>query len=187
MERRKRWISYLWRGAALLIVIAVSIFVFSMRDLVEKSARFGYAGIFLFTLLTYATVILPVPGVTVVFAMGTVLNPLWVGVAAGTGAALGELTSYAAGYSGQAVVEKVALYQRIHGWLKQRKWKTFVSLVVFSAMPNPFFNLAGIAAGALRVPVLSYLFASLIGETIKMWLFAFAGAYSIYWIARFSR
>ncbi|MBI3764852.1 MAG: VTT domain-containing protein [Chloroflexi bacterium] len=175
------------RAAALIGVIAISLFVFSIRDRVEKFAAFGYPGIFLFTLLTYATVILPAPGATVVFAMGAVFNPFWVGVVAGAGAALGELTGYAAGYSGQAVVEKIGLYQRIHTWMKQSRWKTFIGLILFAAVPNPVFDLAGIAAGVLRIPIPRFIAALLIGETIKMLMFAYAGAYSIDWIMRLSR
>ena len=184
-ESRKRWAGCLGRAAALSLVIGISVYVFTIREKVAQSAHFGYPGIFLFTLLTYASVILPVPGVTVVFAMGAVFNPFWVGVAAGAGAAIGELTGYAAGYSGQVVVEHVVAYQRIRDWLKQGRWKTFAGLVILSAVPNPAFDLAGIAAGMLRIPIPRFLFALLIGETIKMWLFAYAGAYSIDWIVRF--
>jgi uncharacterized membrane protein YdjX (TVP38/TMEM64 family) len=184
-ERRKYWSIRLARAAAVIIVIAVSVFVFAVRDDVEKFARFGYIGIFLFTLLTYATVILPAPGVTVVFAMGAVLNPLWVGIAAGVGAALGELTGYAIGYSGRALIENVVLYRRIRDWMKQSWWKTFVGLVVLSAVPNPAADLAGIAAGVLRIPISRFLLALLVGETIKMWLFAYGGAHSIDWITHF--
>ena len=182
-ESRKRWAGPLGRAAALSLVIGVSVYVFTIRETIARSAHFGYAGIFLFTLLTYASVLLPAPGITVVFAMGAVFNPFWVGVAAGAGAALGELTGYAAGYSGQVLVEQVVVYQRIRDWLKQGRWKTFVGLVILSAVPNPAFDLAGIAAGVLRIPLSRFLFALLIGETIKMWLFAYAGAYSIDWIA----
>ncbi len=74
------------RLAALLAVVAITAFVFSIRGEVERFAHFGYPGIFLFTLLTYATVILPAPGATVVVVMGGVFNPFWVGIAAGLGA-----------------------------------------------------------------------------------------------------
>ena len=181
-ESRKRWAGYLGRAATLSLVIGTSVYIFTIRDKIAQSAQFGYPGIFLFTLLTYASVILPLPGVSVVFAMGAVFNPFWVGVAAGAGAALGELTGYAAGYSGQVLVEQVVLYQRIRDWLKQGRWKTFAGLVILSAVPNPAFDLAGIASGVLRIPLPRFLFAVLIGETIKMWFFAYAGAYSIDWI-----
>lgn len=186
-ERRKRWMGYLGRAAVLVATVALSVFLISARNEVEKFARFGYAGIFLFTLLTYATIILPVPGAAMVFSMGAVLNPLWVGVVAGAGAAVGQLTGYVVGYFGQAGMENVVLYQRVRDWMKQSRWKTFVGLIVLSAVPNPAADLAGIAAGVLRIPIPSYLCAVFIGEMIKMWVFAYSGAYSLDWIARFLR
>jgi len=186
-EQRRRRADRLKRAAALLAVAAISLYIFSLGAEVERFARFGYPGIFLFTLLTYATVILPAPGATVVIVMGSVFNPFWVGMAAGAGAALGELSGYAAGYSGQAIVEHVRVYARLRGWMSHSPWKTFFGLILLSALPNPAFDLAGIAAGALRIPLPRFLAALWIGETLKMWMFAFAGAYSVDWIMRLVR
>ena len=55
-----------------------------------------------------ATLLLPAPGIAVVFAMGSVFNPFLVSLAAGTGAAVGEMSGYAAGFSGQGVLGRHA-------------------------------------------------------------------------------
>ena len=183
-EQPRQWIGYLGRAAVLVGVVVLSLFIFSIRAEVEKFARFGYAGIFVFSLLSYTSVI-PVPGVAVVFAMGVVFNPLWVGVAAGAGAALGDLSGYAVGLSGETMVENVGLYRRVRNWMTQNRRRTLVGLVVLSAVPNPAAKLAGVAAGALRIPIPQFLSALLIGETIKMWAFAYAGAYLRDWIMPF--
>ena len=51
----------------------------------------------------------------------------------------------------------------------------FITLVVLSAIPNPFFDLAGISAGTLRIPVLRFLAFCTIGKILKMLVFAYAG------------
>ena len=66
-----------------------------------------------------ATIILPVPGLIFVFALGHTLNPLVVGLVAGPGAALGELTGYLAGYGSSAVIDNLKLYHRIQGWMEK--------------------------------------------------------------------
>jgi len=149
---------------------------------VEEFAVYGYPGIFLIALMANATVILPAPGVAVVFAMGSVFNPLGVAFAAGAGGTIGELTGYLAGFSGQAVVENTAMYNRILPWVK--KYGAWVILVL-SAIPNPFFDIAGVAAGIAKIPIWQFMLACWVGQTIKMAMFAFAGAYSIEWIANF--
>jgi len=173
------WRSAALRALALLTVIGISVFVFSIRDHVDKFAAYGYPGIFLIALLANATVLLPAPGVAVVFAMGSVFNPIWVGLAAGTGGALGEFSGYLAGFSGQVVVERVHLYGRIQPWVeKYGGW----AILVLAAIPNPFFDLAGVAAGAVKMPLWKFLLFCWFGQLIKMTLFAYAGAHSINWL-----
>jgi uncharacterized membrane protein YdjX (TVP38/TMEM64 family) len=161
------------RILALFVVIALSIFVFSIRDQAEQLAIYGYPGIFILSFLAYATVLLPAPGVAVVFTMGSVFNPIGVAIAAGTGAALGELSGYLAGFSGQAVVEKVEIYDRLTSWMKRYGSLT---VLVLAAIPNPFFDLAGVAAGSLKMHVVRFFIWCWVGEMIKMAIFAFAGA-----------
>ncbi len=164
------------RILALFVVIALSVFVFTIRDQAEQLAIYGYPGIFVISFLAYATVLLPAPGVAVVFTMGSVFNPFGVAIAAGTGAALGELTGYLAGFSGQAVVERVEIYERLTSWMKRNGSLT---ILVLAAIPNPFFDLAGVAAGSLKMHVVRFFIWCWIGETIKMAIFAFAGARSL--------
>ena len=161
------------RIASLLAVVVISIYIFSIRDQAEQLAIYGYPGIFLLAFLAYATVLLPAPGIAVVFTMGSVFNPLYVALAAGAGAALGELSGYLAGFSGQVLAERVDLYNRLEKWMR---FNGGLTIVLLSAIPNPLFDLAGLTAGALKMPVPKFLAYCWIGETIKMLLFAFAGA-----------
>ena len=167
------------RILALLVVVGITVLIYVLRDHVQQFEAYGYPGIFLVTLLANATVILPAPGVAVVFAMGAVFNPFGVALAASLGGALGELTGYLAGFSGQAVVERAAVYQRISGWVK--KYGQF-AILIMAAIPNPFFDLAGIAAGMLKMPVWKFLLFCWLGQVVKMSLFALAGHYSINWL-----
>jgi uncharacterized membrane protein YdjX (TVP38/TMEM64 family) len=108
--------------------------------------------------------------------MGGVFHPLGVALAAGVGAALGEISGYLAGYSGQAVVERARLYERLTAWMGKNGPLT---VLLLSAIPNPFFDLAGAVAGALKMPVFQFLLWCWIGETIKMLAFAYAGQFTL--------
>ncbi len=160
-------------------MIGITVYIYSIRDHIKDFEQYGYPGIFIIALLANATVFIPAPGVAIVFAMGSIFNPLGVGLAAGTGGAIGELSGFLAGYSGQAMVEKTDVYNRIKPWVeKYGGW----AILVLSAIPNPFFDLAGVAAGIAKMPVGKFLLFTWIGQLIKMSLFAFAGKYSIHWI-----
>jgi membrane protein DedA with SNARE-associated domain len=165
-----------FRVLAVLAVVGISLYVFSIREHVDRFSKWGYPGIFFIALLANATVFLPAPGVAVVFAMGGVFHPIGVAIAAGTGGAVGELSGYLAGFGGQAVVEKTAAYARIQPWVQ--KWGGWAVLIL-AAIPNPFFDLAGIAAGTLKMPVWKFLLFCWTGQMIKMTAFAFAGAASL--------
>jgi membrane protein DedA with SNARE-associated domain len=172
------------RILALLAVIGLTIFIYIIRNRVDDFAAFGYPGIFIIALLANATVLLPAPGVAIIYAMGAIFNPLGVGLAAGTGGAIGELSGYLAGFSGQAVIERTDIYDRIKPWVKKYGgW----AIMVLSAIPNPFFDVAGIAAGMAKMPVRTFLFFTWIGQLIKMTLFALAGKYSIQLLTNFIR
>ncbi len=172
------------RILALAVVVGITVYIFSIRDRVEEFAAYGYPGIFIIMLMANATVILPAPGVAVVFAAGNIFNPLLVALAAGTGGAIGEISGYLAGFSGQAVVERMDIYQKINPWVKKYgAW----TILILSAIPNPFFDLAGIAAGMAKMPLWKFLLFCWIGQLIKMAMFAYAGAYSIDWMMNLMR
>jgi membrane protein DedA with SNARE-associated domain len=168
------------RLLAVLFVLGITVYIYSIRDHIKDFAGYGYPGIFIIALLANATVLIPAPGIAVVFAMGSIFNPLGVAIAAGTGGALGELSGYLAGFGGQAVVERAHIYNRIHPWVD--KYGGY-AILVFAAIPNPFFDLAGIAAGASKMSVWRFLFFCWIGQIIKMSFFAYSGAYSLNWLS----
>jgi len=153
--------------------MAITLAIFLLRQRLARLGAYGYPGIFLVSLSSSATIILPVPGLAVVFGMGGVLNPFLVGLAAGMGDALGELTGYMAGYGGRAVVEDREMYERLESWMRRNGAAT---IFVLSAVPNPIFDLAGIAAGVLRFPLERFLLSCWVGKTIKATAFALAGA-----------
>jgi membrane protein DedA with SNARE-associated domain len=180
--KSSRFFTNLLRVLALFVVVGITLYIYSIRDRVEQFAGFGYPGIFLIALLANATILLPAPGVAVIYAMGAIFNPFGVGLAAGLGGTIGELSGYLAGFSGQAVVERMDIYNRVKPWVdKYGGW----AILVLSAIPNPFFDVAGIAAGIAKMPLPTFLLFSGIGQLIKMTAFALAGHYSISLLSTF--
>lgn len=177
----RKWTRWLAIAVALSITAAILIF----RKELAQFATYGYVGIFIISLLGNATVVLPVPGLLGVFAGGSAFNPIIVGLVAGVAEPLGELTGYLAGYGGRGIVENKQLYNRLSKWMQHRNYFTgYLTIFVLSVIPNPLFDLAGIAAGAMRLPVSGFLVACWLGKTIKALAIAFAGAYSVDFVAR---
>jgi uncharacterized membrane protein YdjX (TVP38/TMEM64 family) len=171
------------RILVLVSVVAFIVALFIFRDQVKKLENYGYVGIFLISIAANATIIIPLPGVAFTTAMGAIFNPIGVAVAAGLGAAIGELSGYLAGFSGQAVMERAALYDRLTKWMMKHQNLAYLMIAVVAFVPNPLFDLAGMASGALKLPLWKFLIACAIGKIFKMLIFAYAGYYSISFVS----
>ena len=162
-------------GLVLIIGIVVGVFLFyrSYPERLEALEGYGYLGVFLISVILNATIVLPAGNFLVLATMGAVLpSATLVGLAGGIGAAIGELTGYAAGYSGQAIVTRQRVYTRLKEWVA--KWG-MLTIFVLSVAPL-VFDLAGIAAGALRLPIWKFFIACWLGRTILYLLIAWGGA-----------
>jgi len=135
---------------------------------VEQWGAYGYAGVFVLTLLSSATVLLPSAalGAAIKFGASATLNPLLVGVIGGVAAGLGESTGYLAGRSGArlARVQERRVYQRIARWVERRGTLT---VFLLAAIPLPLIDLAGLAAGALGMHYWRFMAACLAGKIIR--------------------
>ncbi len=171
------------RIIVILFVIGLTAVILTLADQIEAFTEtipnlgwFAYPSIFGVSIVANATIILPVPGVVMTSLFGSIFNPFLVALAAGLGASLGELSGYLAGFSGQGVLEKSKWNQRIQEWMKKYgQW----TILILSFIPNPLFDVAGMTAGVLKMPVAKFLFWCAIGKILKMLLFALAGD----WIA----
>ena len=167
--RARKFLSFLMMGA---ILVGFSALVFIFRDQIIRLSHYGYLGLFVIAAVSSASVLFPVPGLSLAFVTAGALNPLIVGLAVGTGAACGELTGYLAGTAGKGLIEDQPGYERTAGWMKRfGVWAVFVLAVI----PNPFFDIVGIMSGVMRIPVWRFFTACWAGNVIKATVVAFAG------------
>ena len=132
-------------------------------------AELGYPGIFLVNLIGSASIILPVPSFVVTFAFGAILNPWLVGIAAGTGAAIGELTGYALGFGSREMIEKRhrKWFERTKRWVES--WGIFPVIALFAATPLPD-------------DIRKFFLAVLIGKVVMSLALAWGGFYGLQWV-----
>jgi membrane protein DedA with SNARE-associated domain len=169
------WRTNLLRALALVLVIGITFSLFALRGRFSHLNIVGYPVMFLLSILLNATVFLPLPSIALASVLGanTVFNPILVAVVVGSGAAFGEITGYLAGFGGQIVLENVKWYERFLKWMKRYGgW----AILVLAFIPNPLFDLAGISAGALKMPLAKFLFWCCLGKILKMLVFSLAGA-----------
>ncbi|MEE9401465.1 MAG: VTT domain-containing protein [Dehalococcoidia bacterium] len=166
--------------AGALAMILVSILVQKPTNPQEYIETSGYAGVFIMGVIGSASPIWPLPGSWAAFvAAGLGLNPFLIGLVAGVGEPIGELSGYTAGYGGQIAINRWKRYGQIMNWMRRHGGMT---IFIISAIPNFFIKLATIAAGSLRYPLWKFFIYCWAGKTVKSLGFALAGAGLSGWI-----
>ncbi len=168
-RRRNR----LLRFGGLILAVVITVVIYSLRDRLRSVTSYGYLGLFVISIIGNATIILPVPTFLTAFLGGGIYNPVLVGIISAAGATIGELTGYLAGLGGKAIVENRDMYDRFSRWMERYG---LVALFVLAAIPNPFFDVAGIIAGMSHMRVSTYILVVWAGKIVKFVLIAYLGA-----------
>jgi len=169
--KRRNWVSHI---AALLAAVGITLGLILLRDQIKHLPVVGYPAVFLISLIGNATIILPTPSMAVVLGVSGALNPIAVGVIAGLGSALGEMTGYLAGMGGRVAIEDRDLYNRIERWMRQYG---LLAIFVLGLIPNPAFDVGGMIAGALKMPFWQFLLAAWAGKGLRLVIFALGGQF----------
>jgi membrane protein YqaA with SNARE-associated domain len=185
VSRRRGWfrLEYAILAALTLLFAGYLIAYFVLDVELEHIRDWGYLGIFLLAMAGSATIVLPTPSNVAIFGSSAVLDPvlgipapLLVGLIAGLGDALGEFSGYGLGYAGTDLIRRRKLFETFEGWMHRRG---MVTVFLLSTFPNPFFDLAGTAAGASRMPPARFFVATLCGKVVKDLFLAYGGSFSI--------
>ena len=142
----------------------------------------GYGGVWIISFIAAGSIIFPLPGpaaVCVAAAPDFGLNPLAIGLISASAEALGEMTGYIAGVSGKSLIQRQRLFSRVQGLVQRRGG---IILFIGSMVPNPFFDLIGIAAGSVSYPIKKFLIVVFFAKAIKSISIAYACFMGIEWI-----
>jgi len=153
------------------IIIAAIVLLFS--DRIAELSAYGYIGVFLISLLSSATILIPVPGWAVVVALSKTLDPYILGIAAGVGSGLGEMVGYEVGNGARRLIDKN------DNNIKAIEKYGAVAIFFLAFIPNPLFDVAGLAAGALKMPMWKFLLATVSGRILRFFLLAYLGSWAL--------
>ena len=185
--KRKRW---LYLALLLLVLIAVSFgtaYLFQkvlspLQTTLDRFAWLAYLIVFATTLLGNLTIVAPVPiAGAIMIAAATRWNPILVALSASIGGTIGELSGYYAGYLGKKMVmsEYTKGYNRVASWIDRfGPWAIF--LLAFQ--PILPFDIAGLVAGSLRMPLRKFLPALWAGKFPKYIILCYLGTGFIHFL-----
>jgi len=145
--------------------------------MMDFALQFGYLGVFIISFIGSVSVVFPIPTTIVIFFLGGVLDPFFVAVSGGLGAALGEFSGYTLGYYGRKIVNEQ----------RKRKMDYIVKLFdkygpatifLFALTPLPD-DLLFIPLGVMRYPFWKAFIPALLGKTLMTFILAYSGQQSI--------
>ncbi len=184
MEIRKSDIIFL----VLLVVTTVLLFIFGdqilalSRSLNEWTknvgVEYGYIGIFIACVIGNGTIIIPIPYALIIvfFATNPNFDPLLLGLVAGFGSAIGEITSYALGRG----VGKIGIESKYSWELERLKTvienKTFFVIFLFGLTPLPD-DIIMIPVGIIGYNFKKAILACALGKIILSLFLAYGGHY----------
>jgi membrane protein DedA with SNARE-associated domain len=167
-------------GAALTVAMVAAIIIYN--DKLRSLQGWGYLGAFIISILGGATVIVPVPMLPVVFALGGAMGNPWpvflLGLAAAAGEVIGGITIYLTGQgAGRAISNNKngrmqKAYERMLCFIERRG---VLALFLVTFIVNPFFYPAAFACGALRMGLKKFVPVIIVGKIIKCMTVVYAG------------
>jgi len=176
-------------GVILTVLMFAAIIIFN--DSLSEMQEWGYVGAFFISILGGATVIVPIPMLAVIFALGSAMGNPWqvalLGMAAAIGEVIGGLTIYMTGQgAGRAIsVNKNSRIQKAYErMLKFIERRGTLALFLVTFIINPFFYPAAFACGALRMGLKRFIPVIFIGKIIKCMTIVYAGYFGLKGIFR---
>ena len=157
----------------ILIVISIGLaFLFNyllspLKTRLQDFAWMAYLIVFGTNLLSNLTVVAPVSiGASIMVTAAGFYNPVLIALVAAIGGTLGEIGGYYAGSLGKNAVfnDYPEAYGRVSGWVNRYGlW----AIAVIAFQPVIPFDMAGLVAGASKMPAPKFLLACFIGKFPK--------------------
>jgi membrane protein YqaA with SNARE-associated domain len=142
---------------------------------IERYASMAYLVIFGVTLASNASILAPVfIYLSIMIAATKFLNPVLIALVASVAGALGEITGYYAGYLGKRIIhlENTPGYERLVVWMERHgPWGIFL----LSLQPVLPFDVAGLLAGASKLPLWKFVLPCWAGKFPKYLLVCYLG------------
>ncbi len=179
------------------ITIAGTVLLIKNWEYITRYQPHSYIGLFLISVLSNAPLPILTPGIIITFALGSILNPAFVGIVAGLGSTAGNFLAYLIGRNGARFLTFFGdisrsnesnsswigkLLQKIKGsrLMDFANRKGVVPVFLLSVFPNPFSTPLFVSLGAARFNIPKFLIACWAGQTIQAVIIAYLGYFGLH-------
>jgi len=188
-SRRKKYIAAVLLVATIGGSVAVAVFLIYHWEYVIQLEHEGYLGLFLISLLAGSPIPIPTPSMILTFTLGSLLNPVLVGIVSGLGNAIGYALIYTTGRGGVHLLPSFNVSDsgigrflrkiRMSRMLDSPNRTGMVTVFLLSIYPNPVLTPLVLGMGATRFNFTKFFIACWAGKTVMTLLLALLGYFGL--------
>jgi membrane protein YqaA with SNARE-associated domain len=197
-----RYIALGLTGALIAISIAGSVLLVKHWEYMMQLERQGYLGLFVISIFAGSPLPIPTPSMILTFTLGSVLNPVLVGLVSGFGNGIGNALIFWTGRGGHAVFRSVFVSEPARGNSPSRigrffgkigisrtpdfvRRRAFFAVFLLSIYPNPVLTPLILGMGAMRYSFGRFFLAIWAGKTVQSLLLSYLGYFGLRSLLRF--
>ena len=201
-SNKRKYVAISLLAATIIISVAGSVFLIRHYEYVSHLQNQGYVGLFLISLLAGSPIPIPTPSMILTFTMGSLLDPVLVGLVSGLGNGAGNALIYLTGRGGLVLFPNLdfsnltdeAYSSRLGRFIRKLKIPKLVefanrrgtlAIFVLSIYPNPVLTPMILGMGAARFSFTKFFFACLAGKMVQSFILAYLGYYGLRSLLRF--
>jgi membrane protein YqaA with SNARE-associated domain len=139
----------------------------------QLALQYGYAGIFLLAFIGALSIFIPIPYTVVIFTLGGLFDPVFLALAAGFGAGLGELAGYSLGAYGAKIISRERRRKMEFMVKVFNRWGP-LAIFIFALTPLPD-DLLFIPLGMMRYSIVKTFVSALAGKIAMNFILAYSG------------
>jgi membrane protein YqaA with SNARE-associated domain len=187
--RRRKYITISLLVVMTCLTIGLSVFLVYHWQYVVKLEQHGYLGLFLISLLAGSPVPIPTPSMILTFTLGSLLNPIYIGMVAGLGNTIGNSFIYYTGRAGLKIftdfshsnsrVGRLLNSERLSRIINSGSWKEMAVVFLLFMYPNPAATPLILAMGAERFSFPKFLVVCWSGKTVQGLVLAYLGHFGL--------
>ena len=186
---KRKYISISVLVVTTCLMIGLSVFLVYNHEYVVKLEHHGYLGLFLISLLAGSPLPIPTPSMILTFTLGSMLNPLYIGLVSGIGNTIVNVFLYYTGRSGRKAfkednqqdsrISRIMKSERVSRLVESKSWGEMAVVFLMFINPIPVTTPLVFAMGAARFNFTRFLVICWTSKTVQGLLLAYFGHFGL--------
>jgi membrane protein YqaA with SNARE-associated domain len=187
-------------AAMILISIVGSVFLIWNWQYISQLERQGYLGLFIISIFAGSPIPVPTPSMILTFTLGSILNPVLVGVVSGFGNGVGNALIFWTGRGGNLVFKNIfnptssnqpprsrlgRFFRRLSRIPDFARRRVLIAVFVLSIYPNPILTPLILGLGAMRSNFWKFFLTIWVGKTVQGLVLSYLGYYGLRSLLRY--